>query len=73
MKFTFRYEQNCKHFKRKHEAVPLEFWLKYNIGDTTAMNTMLSTCNTEGGCIPHITNMINSTTMTYKDKIIFLV
>ena len=30
----------------------------YNIGDTTAiwqMNTMLSTCNTEGGgCIPHI-------------------
>ena len=42
------------------------------------MNTMLSTCNTEGGgggggCIPHITNMINSTTKAYKDKIIFLV
>ena len=50
--------------------------LKYNIGDTMAirqMNTMLGTCNTEGGCIPHITNMINSTTKAYKDKIIFLV
>ena len=47
--------------------------LKYNIWDTMAMNTMLSTCNTEGGCIPHITNMINSTTKAYKDKIIFLV
>ena len=60
-------------------AVPEKkiFGLKYNVGDTTAiwqMNKMLSTCNTEeGGCIPHITNMINCTTKAYKDKIIFLV
>ena len=49
--------------------------LKYNIWDTMAirqMNTMLGhVIQRGGGCIPHITNMINSTTKAYKDKIIF--
>ena len=40
-----------------------DFWAQvqyWGHNGNMADEQMLSTCNTEGGCLPHITNMINS-------------